>query len=275
MRPASKPLLAFSFAVPIAVLGGLIGLGGAEFRLPVLLGPLRHPARQAVILNLSISLVTIIVSLGVRAGTLSFSPLEGYWPAILALGTGGILAAFRGAALVHRLPETALERILAILLFAIGCLLLAEAFVSSDVGGFMPRDALLQVLVGFAAGVCIGLVSSLLGVAGGELLIPTLVFVFGVGVKPAGTASLLISLPTVATGVARHLRAGMYRDREAMRQTAAPMAAGSVIGALVGGALVGVISVAALKVLLGTVLIVSALRMARASWFVSEGKARA
>lgn len=35
--------LAFAFAVPIAVLGGQIGLGGAEFRLPVLVGPLAMP----------------------------------------------------------------------------------------------------------------------------------------------------------------------------------------------------------------------------------------
>jgi len=30
---------AFGFGVPIGALGGLIGLGGAEFRLPVLTGP--------------------------------------------------------------------------------------------------------------------------------------------------------------------------------------------------------------------------------------------
>jgi hypothetical protein len=31
-------LIAFLSAIPIAILGGLIGLGGAEFRLPVLAG---------------------------------------------------------------------------------------------------------------------------------------------------------------------------------------------------------------------------------------------
>jgi hypothetical protein len=53
-----RPLLAFGFAVPIAMLGGLIELGGAEFRLPVLAGPLRHPVGRAVPLNLAVSLVT-------------------------------------------------------------------------------------------------------------------------------------------------------------------------------------------------------------------------
>jgi hypothetical protein len=32
----TEALLAFTMAIPIAMLGGLIGLGGAEFRLPVL-----------------------------------------------------------------------------------------------------------------------------------------------------------------------------------------------------------------------------------------------
>ncbi len=47
-------MLAFGFAIPIAILGGLIGLGGAEFRLPVLVGPLGYRALpQAVPLNLA------------------------------------------------------------------------------------------------------------------------------------------------------------------------------------------------------------------------------
>jgi ABC-type sulfate transport system permease component len=40
--------VAFAFAVPIATHDGLIGLDGAEFRLPVLVGPLRYAARHAV-----------------------------------------------------------------------------------------------------------------------------------------------------------------------------------------------------------------------------------
>jgi uncharacterized membrane protein YfcA len=76
------------------------------------------------------------------------------------------------------------------------------------------------------------LVSSLLGVAGGELIIPTLVF--GADIKTAGTASLLISLPTVAVGVLRHRRLGSFADRADLTQTVAPMGVDSVVGAEVG-----------------------------------------
>jgi hypothetical protein len=55
-------------------------------------------------------------------------------------------------------------------------------------------------LAGVAIGLGVGVVSSVLGVAGGELLIPALVFVFGADIKTAGTASLMISLAIVAMG---------------------------------------------------------------------------
>ena len=43
-------------------------------------------------------------------------------------------------------------------------------------------------------------ISSLLGVAGGEFIIPILIFIFGVDIRTAGTESVLISLPVVLTG---------------------------------------------------------------------------
>ena len=41
-------------------------------------------------------------------------------------------------------------------------------------------------------------------VSGGELLIPTLILLFGVDVKPAGSLSLAVSLPTMIVGFARY-----------------------------------------------------------------------
>jgi uncharacterized membrane protein YfcA len=49
-EPRSKPL-AFSAGALIGTLGGLIGLGGAEFRLPVLINLFRFRGLEAVILK--------------------------------------------------------------------------------------------------------------------------------------------------------------------------------------------------------------------------------
>ena len=108
--------------------------------------------------------------------------------------------------------------------------------------------------------------------AGGERIIPSFVFAFGVPIKLAGTAGLLVSLPTVGVGIARYARRGAYQDRTALRETVAPMAAGSVVGAVLGGLLVGIVPASALKVGLGLILIVSAVRVFRHSEFGLRGR---
>lgn len=254
-------MLAFVFAVPIAALGGLIGLGGAEFRLPVLAGPLRYTARQAVPLNLLISLITVLISFIVRINALPAIDPGPLAVPVAALILGAVIAAFNGAALASHLSEQKLTRVILISLLAIGAALIAEAFLPWGGAGLIPGDLLWRGGAGIFFGLAIGLVSSMLGVAGGELIIPTLIFAFGFDVKTAGTASLFISLPTIIAGLLRYRSRGAFRDRAPLRQTVVPMGIGSAIGALIGGLLVGLISSAALKFALGIVLIVSALRV--------------
>src|SRR5918998_2491261 len=138
IQPLATPLRwgaarAFGMAIPIAILGGLIGLGGAEFRLPVLVGPLRYSPRQAVPLNLAVSIITIAASLGIRSRTLSLVPVEPYTPAILALITGAVIAPWAGTALFSRLSDARLERLILVLLLVVGVALVVE--------GFLPGSA--------------------------------------------------------------------------------------------------------------------------------------
>ena len=82
---------AFLYAVPIAVLGGLIGLGGAEFRLPVLMRVFRYSSKRAVPINLAISFVTVICALATRVTTVSVEPVVALFP-LLVLFTGASMA---------------------------------------------------------------------------------------------------------------------------------------------------------------------------------------
>ncbi|WP_239506574.1 TSUP family transporter, partial [Enterobacter hormaechei] len=61
------------------------------------------------------------------------------------------------------------------------------------------------------AGFGIGVVASLMGVAGGELLIPTLVLLFGAEIKLAGSLSLAVSLPTMIVGFMRYSRDSSFQ----------------------------------------------------------------
>src|ERR1700737_643610 len=81
---------AFGWCVPIGGLGGLIGLGGGEVRLPVLMHAIGFSARSAVPLNLLTSLVTLAFSLVVRSLAVSLDALVPHLPEIAGLALGGI-----------------------------------------------------------------------------------------------------------------------------------------------------------------------------------------
>jgi uncharacterized membrane protein YfcA len=211
---------------------------------------------------LAVSIITIAASLVIRSRSLSLAPATPYAPAILALITGAVIAAVVATALFRRLSDTRLESAILVLLLLIGLGLIAEGFLPSAPPALLPDAMTVWIVAGVLFGLGIGVVSSLLGVAGGEVIIPTLVFAYGADIKTAGTASLLISLPTVAVGIARYARSGAY-DRAAITQTVVPMGIGSVLGAIVGGLLVGIVSAASLKTGLGVILVISAWRTFR------------
>lgn len=253
--------LGFTLSLPIGLVGGLIGLGGAEFRLPVLAGPLEFTPRRAIPINLAISLVTLSAALMVRGAGLQWIQLLKLAPVILSLVFSAMLAAFYGATWASRISNEKLERVILVVLLIIGIALIIEAFVPKNSTGFVPANAGWQFLAGIIFGTAIGLFSSVLGVAGGELIIPTLIFAYGVDIKLAGTASLLISLPTVLVGVLRFGNQGGYSRKQDLYETVAPMGAGSVIGAVLGGLLVGFVPTDTLKILLGIILCYSAWRI--------------
>lgn len=258
---ARRPIAAFLYGAPIGTLGGLIGLGGAEFRLPVLKAALGYPTLRAVALNLAVSLVTLVASLAIRARSTSLEALEPLLPVMGGLVAGAMLGANTGAAYASRISVARLERLIMILLVAIGGALVVEAFVPWR-GAGVPFGLEVRLPLAAALGFGIGVASSLLGVAGGELIIPTLVFVFGADVKIAGTASVMISLPTVIVGLARYARKGSF-VREDAGALIVPMGVGSIAGALAGGLLVPFVPAGMLKLVLGAILIVSAIRIFR------------
>jgi uncharacterized membrane protein YfcA len=124
---------------------------------------------------------------------------------------------------------------IAALLAALGVLILFEAVYPFQYAQVIPAGAAFHFGTGFALGIIIGLVSSILGVAGGELLIPTMMFIFGADIKTAGTASIVISVCIVTSGLWRYWRSGTMETRLGARRIISAMSAGSLIGAALGG----------------------------------------
>ena len=140
-------------------------------------------------------------------------------------------------------------------------MLAAETLLSGVSWVALPQDPALRCIVGLMAGLLVGAISSLLGVAGGEFIIPILIFVFGADIKTAGTASVLISVPIVLTGVGRHWLTGHYRSQTMLVYLVLPMSVGSLIGAAAGGYLALWAPHVALRLVLAAILAVSAYKL--------------
>lgn len=189
-----RPAITFFSGAIIGCIGGLIGLGGAEFRLPLLIGMFGVAGLEAVILNKAISLVVAAAALPFRASVVPISEIAASWPIIVNLLAGSLLGAWIGAGWATGLPTPTLYRIIAILLVALALVLVAG---HGSGGHGAALAGLPLIVVGIVAGFAIGVIASLLGVAGGEFLMPTLVLLFGIDVKLAGSLSLAVSLPTM------------------------------------------------------------------------------
>ncbi len=148
-----------------------------------------------------------------------------YWPQALNILAGTLLGAWLGARLAARLPLKALHKTIAVLLAALAVVIATHAWLT-PAPMFTDPAAAVVVLVAAAAGIGIGIVSSLLGVAGGELLIPTLVLLYGLDVRIAGTVSLAISLPTLGVSLYRLSRMHRTTERRAVRHLAVWMCGG-------------------------------------------------
>ena len=254
-----RPVAAFASGTVIGALGGLIGLGGAEFRLPLLIGVFRFTALEAVIMNKAMSLIVVASALPFRMATVPFSAVAAHWTVIVNLLAGSLAGAWFGAGWATKLRSESLYKVIAALLAAITGVLLVGHDASS--AGRPLLDGSLQIAVGIVAGFAIGVVASLLGVAGGELLIPTLVLLFGRDIKLAGSLSLAVSLPTMLIGFTRYSRDQSFSVLSRNKAFLATMAAGSIVGSFIGARLLGIVPTYFLQPLLAAVLLISAVKV--------------
>jgi uncharacterized membrane protein YfcA len=245
----------------VGLAGGLVGLGGAELRLPYLAGTLGLPLKTAVPVNLAVSLLTLVAALPSRLLSLSTVSLTPFLHETMALALGAIVGAYAGVSGLRRLSQIALTRAVFTLLLALGLVMIAEAILSISPLGLLPDAIFPRIIAGIAFGLAIGMISGFLGVAGGEDIIPTLIIGFGASIKAAGSLSVMVSIPTVVTGFVRHYRAGALGDREIITRLVMSMGLGAVAGAILGGLLSSLAPAGFLKAVLGVILIASSIKV--------------
>jgi uncharacterized membrane protein YfcA len=255
-----RNIWAFTWGALVGVLGGLIGLGGAEFRLPVLVRIFNYRTLQAIIINLIVSLVTVTFSFIFRSGVVGLENVAANWAVIVNILAGSLIGSYIGVHYATRINERVLNRIVVVFLIFLSVVLIGHNLVFSLESLQLP--SLLKICFGFLAGIVIGIFSSMLGVAGGELIIPTIILLFKVNIKLAGSLSLAISIPTIMMGLFKYRSQQRLEEVKSERGFIVSMASGSILGAFIGSSLLKYVSSSLLYSILGTILLLSALKMA-------------
>lgn len=258
MEGSVKNIWSFISGAVVGILGGLMGLGGAEFRLPVLVGFFRFTTFQGIIINLVISLVTVSFSLIFRSTSIPFSSVANNYGIILNLLSGSIIGAFMGVRLATKIDHEKLDNIVFVFLMLLGIFMIGHSFIHFS---YLELAPIVRIMTGFLAGIVIGIFSSMLGVAGGELIIPTIIILYSIDIKLAGSLGLCISFPTVLIGLMKYRQKGEFHIVKNNRSFVISMAAGSVLGAFIGSRILIGIGANTLQIILGIILLISALKI--------------
>lgn len=204
------------------------------------------------------SLVVVATALPFRSATVPWQEVAAHWPVIVSLLAGSLLGAWFGAGWATPLRSETLYRVIASMLVLIAVVLL----LGHDAAGGQPLvTGTLQIVAGIVAGLWIGIVASLLGMAGGELLIPTLVLLFGADIKLAGSLSLAVSLPTMLVGFARYSKDQSFSTIRRNGRFVVIMAVGSIVGTFLDGQFLGIVPSYVLLPILAVILLVSAVKV--------------
>ena len=202
-------LALFVVGLAVGFVSGLVGIGGGVLMVPFLYLFYAHPEWSGVQIPESMhsavahaTSLFIIVPTAIR-GTLKYHQVGLVnWRAALVIAGASMISAIGGAWLAVRLPGEVLR-------IGFGLLLLASSLQMLLFRPEAPRRPSRFVLLGsIVTGVLVGLLSALLGVGGGLIAIPMLIYVVGLGLERVAATSLAIIVFAAISGVATYIVSG-------------------------------------------------------------------
>ncbi len=196
-RGARYILICLAVGLAAGLLSGLFGVGGGTVIVPLLVLALGFDQRLAA--GTSLAAIVPTATVGVVSYALHDSVA---WIPALLLAAGAVVGAQIGTWLLPRVPLTALRwgfvGFLAVVVVSL-------FFVVPERGAELPLTWLsgagLVVL-----GVATGTVAGLIGVGGGIIVVPALMFLFGTSDLIAKGTSLLMMIPTAISGTVGNIR---------------------------------------------------------------------
>jgi uncharacterized membrane protein YfcA len=204
---------AIALAALIGVSLGILGGGGSMITMPVLVYVAGVDPKKAVVMSLAIVGGTSLVG-----SYLHYRENNFHGKAAILFGISGVAGAYFGGMLTHLMQPSLLMLSFAALMLVVGTLMLV---------GKPGRDGECECRTGrcLTAGAFLGALTGFLGVGGGFLIMPALIFTAGVATKRAIGSSLAIISLNSAAGLLGQLR---YTNIDW------PMTAGFLAASLIG-----------------------------------------
>ena len=189
--------LSLGFAIGLSL--GLLGGGGSILTVPALVYLVGQTPQSAVTTSLA------IVGANSLMGA-SFHRAQGTldWRVALPFGGVGMLAAYLSSGISGLLRPEMLLIVFAVLMLAIGVLMLARKASERTAVTEQPFWVVLT------SGVAVGVLTGILGVGGGFLIVPALVMLVGLPMQVAVGTSLVIIAMNSAAGLIGHLGSSAF-----------------------------------------------------------------
>jgi len=198
-------------------LSGVLGIGGGVVFVPLL----TYFTNQDFKINTGISSMAVVF-VATTSSVIYISNGQTFSIYIIYLIIGGIIGGYLGSKLTFSLETKTLQRIFAVLLLVVSYRMIFSTGFSSK----YEENIVLYLLIGIFSGV----LSGLLGIGGGIVRIPLLIFFGGLGNLTAQGFSLITTVPTALTAAYTKLK----NDREFAKRGSIVGISG-IVGSIIGG----------------------------------------
>lgn len=214
-------LAALAVGLLAGAASGLIGIGGGAVMVPFLYFFLSRPDlsgasiagdEQAVVAHATSLLV--IVPISIRGAWLYHRAGLVEWPAVWRMGLASIIAAVAGARVAVAIPGELLKVAFGVFLLAVSIRLMVGKGRDAEGDSGSLQDKI-RTVPAIAGGAAVGFFSALLGVGGGLVAIPLLIYALHVPIRKVSATSLAIITFTAFTGVVTYAATGFTADSQA------------------------------------------------------------
>ncbi len=222
MMTMAQDLLGLGCGALVGFSLGLVGGGGSVLAVPLMVYVVGVPSAHVAI---GTSAVAVAVN---AAFNLSAHARGGNvrWSSALVFALCGVVGAFVGTIFGKMLDGHSLLALFAVLMLAIGLLMLRGRTRVGSVGAHLSLSNLPAVV---GLGLATGVLSGFFGIGGGFLIVPALMLATGMSILNAVSSSLVAVTAFGATTAASYAYSGLVAWR-----LAGIFVAGGIIGGLIG-----------------------------------------